>query len=433
MEYRLLLTLLSFSLAVRVVTLTPGNTLTITGCKTRLELVGNDVRCIVASPTPTRTASATRTPSPTRTPTRTRTATRTITPNPPTLTATLVPSATPSPLATATDTATDLVEATATQAATATATATAAATTTALPSSPVPTATASATPTVCTPTPSATQTGALIGLAIIGDSTQDEYAAPENNRPAVNWVEHLARQGLPVGVWGSWGGSRRTGYEFNWARSGAMAAGGLYDQAPGVVSQIQAGRVSHVLIQIGINDFNAGLMQAAYSGQPVSSAAIDAIADAIVETARLVGVVAPGRVILAPTQDYLGLDLAPDPENGLFSDAVGRARALAVTADLNARLLARLPAGVIWYDWNAAMAARLAQVRQGDVLILNDQNVFIRQRGSQASNGFVLDAYMHPETAISGLYAQLYLEEMNAVWGLNLPALTDAEIMLRAQ
>lgn len=424
MGYRLLLTLLTVSLAARV-TLTPGNTLTISGCTTRLELVGNDVRCIAASPTPTRT------PSPTRTPTRTRTATRTITPNPPTLTATLVPSATPSPLPTATVTATDLVEATATPSATAAVTAavtaTPSATTTALPSSPVPTA------TVCTPTPSATQTGALIGLAIIGDSTQDEYAAPENNRPAVNWVEHLARQGLPVGVWGSWGGSRRTGYEFNWARSGAVAAGGLYDQAPGVVSQIQAGRVSHVLIQIGINDFNAGLMQAAYSGQPVSSAAIDAIADAIVETARLVGVVAPGRVILAPTQDYLGLDLAPDPENGLFSDAAGRARAMAVAADLNARMLARLPAGVIWYDWNAAMAARLAQVRQGDVLILNDQSVFIRQRGSQASNGFVLDAYMHPETAISGLYAQLYLEEMNAVWGLNLPALTDAEIMLRAQ
>ncbi len=198
------------------------------------------------------------------------------------------------------------------------------------------------------------------------------------------------------------------------------------------MAQIQSGRVSHVLIQIGINDFNAGLMQDAYAGRPVSSAAVDAIANAIVETARQVSAVAPGRVIVAATQDYLGLDLVPEPEKSLFTDPAGLARTLAVTADLNARVQAWLPAGARWYDWNAAMAARLTQVRQGDLLVLDGQGVSIRQRGSEASNGFVLDAYMHPETAISGLYAQLYLTEMSAVWGLNLPALTDAEIMSRA-
>lgn len=406
MTYRHFLTALSLALAVRVVTLLPGDSLTITGCTTRLELNGNTVQCIAASPTPTRTASSTRTPSPTRTATATRTAT-------------LAPSATQTPTASLVPTSAPTVTPTLTPSATA------------LPSTP--TSTQPVTTAVAdTPTPVQT-TVAFVGLAIVGDSTQDEYAAPENNRPAVNWVEHLAAQGLPVGAWGSWGGSRRTGYEFNWARSGAVSANGLVEQAPGVVALIQSGRVSHVLIQIGINDLNNGLAADLYAGRPIDPGAIASTANNIVETARLINAVAPGRVIVASTQNYLSLDLVPDPENSIFVDPAGRQRVIQAFDDLNTRVHANLPAGVIWFDWNAAMNARLATLRQGDTLWLGGQAVSIRVRGNGPANGFVLDAYMHPETAISGLFAQVYLTEMNDVWGLQLPALTDVEIMHRAQ
>lgn len=304
-----------------------------------------------------------------------------------------------------------------------------------------PTVTASPTATrTLTPTPTLTSTflptitkeaTALVGLAIVGDSTQDEYAAPENNRPAVNWVEHLVRSGLPVGTWGGWGEPRRNGYEFNWARSGAVSYNALVDQVPGVLSQIQSGRVSHVLMQIGINDLDR-ISMTVY-GSAVDYGALDSTAQNITEAARQLGLAAPGRVILAPVQDYLLLDLIPEPQRTMMSDPAGVARMQQATAYLNQRVRDNLPAGVVWLDFNAALGAKLAAHRSGDILTLAGQSVQIRVRGSGPSNGFVNDQYMHPETAISGLFAQVYLDAMHAAWGMTLPELTDSEIMSRAQ
>ena len=368
--------------AAYALALSPGDSVTISGCTTSLRLSGNVVSCATRSRTPTRTVTPTATSTATSAPTATPT---------PTVTIVFLP--------TITHTAT---------------------------SSPQPTATG-------TPTRTPTPSGALVGLAIIGDSTQDEYAAPENNRAAINWVEHLALSGLPLGSWGGWGEPRRNGYAYNWARSGATSAQALADQAPGVLAQLQAGTVSHVLIQVGINDFNGGLFAGIYAGQPVDYGALDTIASNIAQTGNRLAAVAPGRVIVASTQDYIGLDLIPEPEHSYFSDPAGVQRVIDAAAWLNARTHSYLSADVIWFDWNAAMRARVAQVRTGDVLTLAGQTINLRTRCSAASCGYLADAYMHPETAISGLYAQVYLDEMRSVWGLTLPTLTDAEIMARAQ
>lgn len=309
----------------------------------------------------------------------------------------------------------------------------------------VPSATATRTPAATasvTLTPTLTLTflptitkeaTALVGLAIIGDSTQDEYAAPENGRPAVNWAEHLALSGLPLGAWQSNPEPRRNGFAYNWARSGATSAQALASQAPGVVAQIQSGQVSHVLIQVGINDFNSGLAASIYAGPNIDYGALNHIADNILATAGQVAAVAPGRVIVAATQDYLLLNLVPNPEYGYFTNPDGIARSIAAAAYMNERIRTNLPAGAIWFDFNAAMAANVNAHRSGDILLLDGQLVQIRTRGSGPLNGFINDPYMHPETAISGLYAQVYIAEMNAVWGLNLSPLTDAEVMARAQ
>jgi len=367
--------------AAYALTLNPGDTVTISGCTTSLQLRGNVVACATRSRTPTRTATASVTPTQTAVylPTVTHTWTAS-------------PSASPTVMPTGTPTQ---------------------------PATPIVSATA---------TPGAQ----LVGLAIIGDSAQDEYAAPENDRPAINWVEHLALSGLPVGQWGYWGGSRRTGYEYNWARSGATSAQALADQAPGVLAQLQAGAVTHVLIQVGNNDLHdvaAGI----YAGQPVNYGGLDYIASNIAQTANTLAAVAPGRVIVAATQDFVGLDLIPDPEHAAMSDPAGLQRLVDAVAWLNARTRSYLSANVIWFDWNAAMASRLAQARNGDTLTLAGQAVAIRARCGLVACGYVPDAYMHPGTAISGLQAQIYLDEMRLVWGLTLPTLTDAEIMARAQ
>ena len=67
------------------------------------------------------------------------------------------------------------------------------------------------------------------GIGIMGDSNSDEYRADDNRGgeyapTTLNWMEQLVlSRELNFGPWGTWGGPRRTGYEYNWARSGATA------------------------------------------------------------------------------------------------------------------------------------------------------------------------------------------------------------------
>ena len=69
------------------------------------------------------------------------------------------------------------------------------------------------------------------GFGILGDSVSDEYRADDNRGGAygpttLNWMELLVRyRGLDSGPWGTRSAPRRTGYEYNWARSGADERG----------------------------------------------------------------------------------------------------------------------------------------------------------------------------------------------------------------
>lgn len=354
--------------AAFVVAVSPGDTVTISGCSTRLELAGNVVTCVLETPTPTTAPTSTPVPSPTHTSTPTRT---------PTVVATFTPTPTVTFLPTVTK-----------------------------------------------------ESSAIIGLAIVGDSTQDEYAAPENNRGAVNWVEHLARSGVPFGAWGGWGEPRRNGYAFNWARSGATSAGARSEQAPGVLAQIQSGQVSHVIIQVGINDI--GQLSPQIVAGTVTDGALNHVADNIVEAARPLANAAPGRVMVAPVQDYTGLNVIPNPEYGQLTPLLS-ARVSAAVAKINARVLANLPPGAVWFDWNAAMATRVGQLRTADTLVLAGNVVNIRARCGAWNCGWVSDTYMHPESVISGLFAQVFADGMRAAWGVSVPVLTDSEIIARAR
>lgn len=282
-----------------------------------------------------------------------------------------------------------------------------------------------------TPTPLPGPTPQALRIAIVGDSTQDEYQAPENARPAWNWVEVLAHERhLQLGDWGAWGGSRRTGYEFDWARSGATSGDALSAQVPGVVAQLRSGEVTHVLMQIGINDFNANnLSLQIYAGVPIGRGPLDTIADNIISAARQINAVAPGRLIVASIQDYLYLDLVPEPGRSAMPDPTGQKRVADAFAYVNERVRVALQAdGIAWWDFNAALKAEIDSRRQGDFILIDGLSVDIRHRGGGPTNGFVDDAYMHPGTAISALFARVHIDRMNAQWALGLAPLTDAEI-----
>lgn len=102
----------------------------------------------------------------------------------------------------------------------------------------------------------------LAGIAVLGDSQSDEYRADDNrgdNFPTttLNWVEILSqKRNLNFGEWNTWGEPRRTGYEYNWARTGASATSMIESgQHIGVAEQVRTGKVNVVVIYIGANDF----------------------------------------------------------------------------------------------------------------------------------------------------------------------------------
>ena len=105
--------------------------------------------------------------------------------------------------------------------------------------------------------------GAPVRLGIMGDSNSDEYRADENNRggryasTTLNWDEQLQRyRGIDIGRWGSWSGTRRSGYEYNWALTGATAEDVVKTgQAAGLAQQVAAGKVNTVVLFVGANDF----------------------------------------------------------------------------------------------------------------------------------------------------------------------------------
>ncbi len=109
----------------------------------------------------------------------------------------------------------------------------------------------------------------------MGDSISDEYRADDNRgggygATTLNWMEQLVvRRGLNFGAWGTWGEPRRTGYEYNWARSAATTSSMLEQgQHTGLAQQVAEGKVSIVFVWIGDDDFSLtnGTYEEIYDG-----------------------------------------------------------------------------------------------------------------------------------------------------------------------
>lgn len=109
------------------------------------------------------------------------------------------------------------------------------------------------------------------GIAVIGDSQSDEYRADDNrgdNYPqsTKNWVELLQKERKTnFGQWGAWGEPRRTGYEYNWARTGATARSMIESGThEAIAKDVKEGRVNVVVIFIGAIDFAPYFTEDAY-------------------------------------------------------------------------------------------------------------------------------------------------------------------------
>jgi len=298
-----------------------------------------------------------------------------------------------------------------------------------------PTATAIPAPSFDAPAPSA-------GVGILGDSNSDEYRADDNRGGAyasttLNWMEQLIKnRGLNFGPWGTWGEPRRTGYKYNWGRSGATAGTMISSgQHTGLAQQVASGEVSDVFVWIGGNDFTDfnGTYGDIYNGI-LSDTDLQTKIDTIIADVTLAvdTVLKAGKVrMVVVTISDKGM--VPDYVRQ-FSDAAGRQRVTdainAVNAGLESMAAAR---GIKVVDGRALVFWLLDHIDAQGFLHMGSEQIRVFSRGNEPHNGQLDDPVGHAGTVLSGLLAnELFVKPFNDQYGLDLVPLSDEEILQNA-
>ncbi len=280
------------------------------------------------------------------------------------------------------------------------------------------------------------------GVGVISDSDADEYRADDNRGGAyaattLNWVELLvAKRNLNFGPWGNWGDARRTGYKYNWSRSGATARDMItLGEHTGLAQQVSAGEVKYALISIGGNDFHSwnGTYGAIYDGTLTGTALqakIDGIVQDIttaVDTLQSAGSV---KIAVANISDK-GSTVAFMMQ---YPDATKRQRVTAAIQSTNtgiaALATARSIALVDMYGWGTSL---LGQVDPQGFLHVGDQLIDLKVKGDEPHHLQLGDSVGHAGTVANGLIANyLFISPMNATYQFGVDPFTEAEMLVNA-
>ena len=295
--------------------------------------------------------------------------------------------------------------------------------------------TATFSPTVATgPTP---RQQAIVGLGVLGDSSSDEYRANDNRGGAyasttLNWVELLQRyRGVNVGAWGTRAEPRRTGYEYNWARTGARALDLIRQgQHTGVAQQVREGRVSHVVIWIGSNDFAEwnGTYAEVYNGtlsdRQVQQKVRD-IVSSITTAVQTVQAAGDARLMLVNLGD-VGMSPAYVAK---YPNVTGRQRVTNAIAAVNAGLASLAGSrDILLVDAFAFGQSIMGQVRGGNLYV--DGVAISPIRSGDEPHHALLGDSIHAGTVMNGLLANaLFIERANAGFDIGIDPFTNQEIL----
>jgi hypothetical protein len=281
----------------------------------------------------------------------------------------------------------------------------------------------------------------ITGLAILGDSRADEYRADDNRGGAyaattLNWVELLTRyRGINTGEWGTRSSPRRTGYAFNWALSGATASSLIISgQHTGVAAQVQSGLVSHVLLDIGANDFAIwnDTYEEVYNGS-LDDAGLEQKIDQFVAdvTTAVDAVRAEGAVkILVVNLADRGSSVAfmqafPDPaKRQRVTNAV-----IAINQALQNMVSAR-PGTAIADLYNFGNSL-LSQIDAQGNLHVGSELITLLSDGNEPHHLVIAD-HDHLGTVGGGLLANFYSSALNEAFSLSIPPFSDEEMLTNA-
>ncbi len=281
-------------------------------------------------------------------------------------------------------------------------------------------------------------------LGVMGDSLSDEYAEASYGSYADNWVEQLElHAGIDLGPTaseagepgGSWGEPRRTGYEYNWARSGAssdtLLSGG---QHTGLAAQVVSEGLEYAVLAIGANDFHpAGAAYSNIYNGTWSSAAIQSYVNQ-----RLANIDEALDVVL-PTGVELVLVNAPDygispTVQAYYPDPAKREQVRDVIAQMNAGILRIAQRRrLVLVDMAGAIVAIFGpHASPNTTLLIGDVPIYLQQSdtsgGGNPTAAFVDDG-VHPNTTLQGIIANAVMEALNIAYGAGLSLFSEEEIL----
>lgn len=289
------------------------------------------------------------------------------------------------------------------------------------------------------PTDESASSSLGINIGIIGDSGSDEYRADDNRGGAyaattLNWLEQfIARGDAYAGPWGTRSEPRRSGFEYNWARSDAVAVDANV-QGAGLAQQVSQGKVNFVVVWLGANDF-ADYHNAygpIYNGTTSSTSLankINNMATNIENGTDLVMAAGSPKLVVISVPDW-GMHPSIIKK---YPDASKRQRVTNAVSEVNTRLqaLANKYDGLYIHIDDYAIPL-LAQLNQVDFTFkLEGETIKFLQIGDEPHH-LILGDNIHGGTIAEGLMLQYMVTKFNAKWNLGIPAVTNQEILRNA-
>lgn len=278
------------------------------------------------------------------------------------------------------------------------------------------------------------------GIGVIGDSQSDEYRADDNRggdyaSTTLNWVEILQKKrDFNFGEWGVYDEPRRTGYEYNWARTGSTTeAIILSGQDTGLAEQIKSGKVNVVIIYVGANDFvpyrpngYREIYNDSLSDEQLQEKVDTALAQIRTAT-RVVKKAGADAIIIVKVPDW-GRHLAVQIA---FPNPTKRARVTDTVNEINQGIeLIAGQTGATTLDSTEFFRDLTEDSNGSEVTIENA--TFNRVLPSNTPSSLFLDDAIHPGTVVNGFFANAIIEHLNSNYGTSIKPLTPLEIFKTA-
>jgi hypothetical protein len=309
---------------------------------------------------------------------------------------------------------------------------------------------------------------AQVKLGVVGDSLLDEHFDQTgfgvNLGYSKNGFELIVDTGqINAGSIGTWGATRNNGYEYNWALAGSTTDSLIGDsQHTNLAAQIGSAGITKAVMIVGSNNLFPYLPTFANSGSLGSS--YETIYEGLASAGQIENIanLAVDDVIsAAQTLKNTGVDLiiATAPEYGIspfaksfYTDPLKRDRVDDVMETYNQRATARLTSEIgvpvvdlyrmtkdIWGDHGAENSFfELGGVQidlngTGGVALADVLNGSFNPAAvtSDTADAFVHDG-IHPNTAINGMFANLYLTAFNQEFGDSFALFTEQQMLSNA-